>query len=478
MLSPNTLLNKARYRVERLNFGGPKWNVYAAVDQNSGAAVLVIEHASAEPTPVPTHEGLVAIRDSFVTNGRRYDVTEPLQATNPSASVAKTWDDYSVILMALNTISAASSNRCEIGPQTIFATANAGYKLLALESTTAPVEIEAWHVPIERIWQDLDHISQTAIYNAWDTESLAGLERPLDESSDLYSVAATFYHIFAGMTPPSAFERTVVGLDDADPLVAPQALAPDLGEEAGAHIQRCLELRRASRFQSFEEAIMSLPTLSAPAPTPTPTIDEDRDLLDLGRAPQISVPVRTDTVVAKVEVVQTVKYEPQATAEKAPEDVKPEAVLEAMPVSQRPQQTVSDDTLPAFAIEAEPTSRSGMKAVFAGVALAVVGGIGWGAYQFSQSGAIVPPPSGISAQVVGSQPVAVPSPSPVTDGTITATKASTDIPADTTQPETAVKKDDSRSHPQVAAKTADKPAAKPDPKAKKKVTVDDLINDN
>ena len=52
MLSPNTLLNKARYRVERFTIGGPKWNVYAAVDQNSGATVLVVEHSGFEPEPL------------------------------------------------------------------------------------------------------------------------------------------------------------------------------------------------------------------------------------------------------------------------------------------------------------------------------------------------------------------------------------------------------------------------------------------
>ena len=473
MLSPNTLLNKARYRVERFSFGSPKCNVYAAVDQNVGATVLVVEHANAEAAPMPTHEGSVIFQDSFVANGHRYDVTEPLASGQTNPSVAKTWDDLSVILMALNTISAVSGKRCEIGPQTIVATANAGYKILAIESAPAPVEIEAWHVPIERIWHDLDHISQNAIYNAWDESSLAGLERPLDESSDLYSVAATFYHIFAGITPPSAFERTVVGLDDADPLVAPQALEPELGEEAGAHLRRCLELRRERRFQSFEEAIMSLPTLSVP----TPNVEEDRDLLDLGAAPQMPVPVRANAVVAKVEIAQTVKYEPT----EIPENIKADVVIERMPVSHPSQQEVADTTLPTFALETDPRHRPGMKFAFAGVILAVIGGIGWGAYQLAGTGNLGTNPvtaAQIVAPVTRNEPAAIPSPTPADAGTITATKASTEVPVDTTQADASVKPDGSHPRPQVATKTAAKPATTTDPKAKKKVTVDDLINDN
>src|SRR5258708_5760228 len=112
MLSPNTLLNKARYRVESLQFGGPRWNVYAAVDQPSSAAVLVVEHSNAEPVPAVKHEGLVRFADSFVMNGRRYDVTEPVKGERPSMSVAKLWDDFSVILMALNTVASVSNKRC------------------------------------------------------------------------------------------------------------------------------------------------------------------------------------------------------------------------------------------------------------------------------------------------------------------------------------------------------------------------------
>src|SRR6478672_485948 len=122
MLSPNTLLNKARYRVDGLHLGGSLWNVYTATDQTSGAAVLVVEF-SAEPAQFPQHEGLLKISDTFLMNGRRYDVTEPVQLAPRIPSVTKAWDEFSITLMALNAISAVANTRCEICPRTLVATA-------------------------------------------------------------------------------------------------------------------------------------------------------------------------------------------------------------------------------------------------------------------------------------------------------------------------------------------------------------------
>src|SRR4051794_32266174 len=204
MLSPNTLLNKGRYHVDRLHLAGSLWNVYAASDQTSGTKVLVVEHGTFEQVDFPEHQGLVKIADTFEMNGRRYDVTEPVELDPARTSVAKAWDEFSIVLMALNTISAVANRRCEICPQTMITTANGIHKLLPLMSAGGgAVEIEAWDLPIERIWSDLDQVSERAIYNAWGETSVADLERPLDDSSDMYSVAAIFYRVITGTTPQS-----------------------------------------------------------------------------------------------------------------------------------------------------------------------------------------------------------------------------------------------------------------------------------
>lgn len=473
MLSPNTLLNKARYRVERVHLSGPRSSVYIAVDQNASTKVLVVERATAEDIQVPTHEGLLRITDQFVMNGRRYDVTEPVEFDRPKKAIAKTWDDFSVVLMALNSLSAVSNKLNEICPQTVIATANYVYKLLPLESAGALVEIESWHVPMELIWSDLDHISQNAIYNAWDESSIADLERPLDESSDLYSIAAIFYEIFAGITPPSAFERTVVGLDESEPLVAPQALAPELGDEAGAYLLRCLELRRAMRFQSFEEAIMSLPTLSLSAKIEEPAkTEEDVVLLETDPLPQLS-PV-AETVVAKVDAMQTLAYaaDEEIEAEVAPIPLEPRAAAAEM----------EDDELPTFTFEKAQGGRSRTKFVVAGVFVAVAGAVGFGAYQYSRND-IVPTPNAVSAQVtapiVHTEPAAVPSPMPTEEVAITPATTTSENSTETAQPEPIAKADSQHPRPPTAAaKPATKIASASEPKAKKKVTVDDLINDN
>ncbi|MFL6373226.1 MAG: hypothetical protein ACJ73D_01035 [Pyrinomonadaceae bacterium] len=437
-------------------------SVYVAVDQSVDQTVLVVEHPGSEVVPVPAHAGLLKFTHSFVMNGRRYDVTEPVELRSPTKPVAKTWDEFSTILMAMNSLSAGPSMSHEIGPKTLVSTSESVYKLLPVESEASQVEIEAWHIPIERIWHDLDHISQKAIYNAWDEASIADLERPVDEASDLYSLAALFYHIFAEITPPSAFERTVVGLDESDPLVAPQALEPALGDEAGAFLVKCLELRRDRRFGSFEEAIMSLPTLSLPKRE----VDDEDDPLEIEAPARTQQRTTANTILAEVDVLQAVEVAANDIAEPATQPV-----TQTQPTV---QVQTDDDNVPSFAFEKVEKSGVGMKFVLAGVFIAVAGGIGWGLYQFSQTNAVVTPVSAeVAAPIVRTEPVAAPSPGPTED--ITATSASV-----TSDPDTAQAARTDAAHPRQTA--AVKPAAKApstsETKAKKKVTVDDLINDN
>lgn len=472
MLSPNTLLNKARYRVEGLYLGGQQWNVYSAVDQSIGASVLVVEYLSEDATPATEHEGLVKFADRFVMNGRRYAATEPVELRNAVISLSRAWNDFSIVVMALNSICAVANRRFEIGPQTIVAIASGASKFLPIESGANRIEIEAWHVPIEKIWSELDHISQKAIYNSWDESAIADLEQPLDESSDLYSLAAIFYRQLTGTVPSSAFERTVVGLDQNDPLVAPHTLAPQLTGEASSFLLRCLELRREKRFASFEQAIMNLPTIELPK---ADVSAEDHDLLDLGVP--VKPAVATANVVAKVEVVPTVRYETPA-ADPVEESYLLEPVIEEKP---EPRRDIVEEQQPIFAIaESSPKRGLGLKLAIACVVLAAVCGIGWGAYQFSQSAGVAGAPA-VSAQVAApvqrTEPIAVPSPLPNEDPAFSAVKASSDVPVDS-QPNSAKADDAHPKQPAAVAKATPKPASTPDAKAKKKVTVDDLINDN
>jgi hypothetical protein len=452
-----------------MHLPGSLWNVYTAIDQTSAATVLVVQHGTFEQVDFPEHQGLIKIVDTFEMDGRRYDVTEPVDLGPASTEVTKAWDEFSIVLMALNTISAVANKRCEICPQTLIATATGIHKLLPLVAVAGgAVEIEAWDVPIERIWKDLDQVSERAIYNAWGEASIADLERPLDETSDMYSVAALFYRVITGTIPPSAFERTVVSLDGSDPLVAPQALAPEIGDEAGTYLMKCLKLHRAERFTSFEEAIMSLPTLTSPG-SAAPD-EDDHDVLDLG----ISLPAQAvtvgETVAAKVEVVQTAEFEAEAIDE-----------VEASPTRHIPKDTIleipQEIEAPIFTLETTEKRGSGMKFAIAGVLMAVVGGIGWGAYQYSRSDVVVQPSAvsaEITAPVIRNEPAA---PSAVAnDGsTVPPANVSSEVLADPAQADTSAKGDATRQRSQIAAKSTTKTASTT---PKKKVTVDDLINDN
>ena len=469
MLSPNTLLNKARYRVDGLHLGGATWNVYAALDQTEGASVLVVEHQT-EPMAFPEHEGLLKTADSFLMNGRRYDVTEPVDpGPAKEAVVGRTWDEFSVVLMALNTIAAAGRNRCVICPKTLVK-ASGGRKLLAVERAHTPADMDAWHIPIEGIWGDLDHISQRAIYTAWDEKSIADLDLPLNEASDIFSVAALFYYAITGTTPPSAFERTVVGMDATDPLVAPQGLRPDLGDEGGSHLLRCLELLRLQRFQTFEDAIMNLPTLTFTSPPAA--IEEEVYVLDLSHVVD-EAPVHAPVPV--IDVVGTVP-DPQISS------IADVSSVASPPLSFEPSTVVvKEHEPPIFSHEAAAKGRSGMKFAIAGLIVAIAGGIGWGTYQFAGSSTVVPP-SSVSAQVaapvIHNEPAPAPTQIPNSETSVVPASTTSEIPAEPVQADAPARADAPHQRPQRAAKTAAKAPAAPDNKPKKKVTVDDLINDN
>ncbi|MBV9241189.1 MAG: hypothetical protein JO314_04190, partial [Acidobacteria bacterium] len=335
-------------------------------------------------------------------------------------------------------------------------------------------------------------------YNEWDEASIAALERPLDEASDMYSLAAVFYRIFTQNVPPSAFERTVVSLDGEDPLALRDTAIAEIGEDACRHLKRCLELPREKRFRSFEEAVMNLPTVSFSGPAaekrPIEAALDDHDPLELGfptrKLPTVAVPVVINTDVALIlenesesETEVAAKVDARQTVE-APVEVVPEVVPHIEPVAEaltsfipetNGHQRVQEEEQ-IFTLEAPQQRGSGFKVAMAAGVLVVVGGIGWGAYQYSGSGASSSP---VSAQVttpapVVKEPVAAPSPTPNADSPGVVVPASAEVPADRSPADISPKA------PRLVAtaKATPKPTSTPAPKPKKKVTVDDLINDN
>jgi|GEM_PF-2971856 len=498
MLSPNTLLNKGRYRVDAFIRSTAEWTIYSTVDQVSSESVITIEYPAGARSSIRTaHDGLMRTVDSFPMNGRYVEVTEPVAAVTVGQPLRSVWDRFAVILMALNSLSAAGNAPVEISPETLTRAKDGRLKVLPLSASTGPFDLENWYIPLEVLWRDLDHISQKAIYNSWDVTAVDALEHSADESSAIYSLAALFYREITGNAPIGAFERTVVELDGSDPLKKPAVLVPELGSEASDFLLRCMSLRRKERFSSFEEAVMNFPSLME---LPLVTEEDINDLLEVmpSSKPAPAVPRSTSpaseplaSVVNTLETAaisdETFSEETKIKSSPAATELPAQAAEPSLPAelpSPVPMMAASravEDDGPIFSA-AGPNRKSsgGVKLAIAAVAIAIVGGGGWGIYQYSASTtSIATPAVPVAASMAPAAPVSSAETAPTPSGPSTQTAATTvtDITETPSQSETT-----SDVAPRASGRPAVKPtaAAKPTPAqtAKKKVTVDDLINDN
>ena len=279
MLSSNPLLKNGRYKLEHLISAGPTAHLYKAFDNLAKQPIVILKSeidvsSSVDPGIVGRslvnlhHDGLVRIADHFQEGSSSYTATEPLagNASPNPRSADKIFQRLGVILRAISTLRSEfpSIGGMELSPQTFFATAENKLKLLSTypaKVVRLPDPLSSPYLPLEKIWNELDHINQKAIYRTYDESSLAVLESPADERSDLYSLGAVFYRLLTGVEPLSAFERSIDMLDTrADPLNSPQKLNPEISAENSAFIMRLLELRRERRFGSTKGAIASLPS--------------------------------------------------------------------------------------------------------------------------------------------------------------------------------------------------------------------------
>jgi len=84
-------------------------------------------------------------------------------------------------------------------------------------------------------------------------------DRATDARSDLYSLAASLYHLAAGTAPSSATERLIaLNRGDPDPVVPLHALDATIEETFSNVISRALELRPDRRFGSAAEMLQAL----------------------------------------------------------------------------------------------------------------------------------------------------------------------------------------------------------------------------
>jgi len=107
--------------------------------------------------------------------------------------------------------------------------------------------------PLEQLWGGLDPASQKVVSNSYDDRSRRILMQPLDARSDIYSVGATLYHVLTRTLPKDALERSIDILDgNSDPLISPADLDSSIPEEVSEVVMKAMELRREHRYDSAQ----------------------------------------------------------------------------------------------------------------------------------------------------------------------------------------------------------------------------------
>ncbi|MFZ1700254.1 MAG: hypothetical protein WBO10_08040 [Pyrinomonadaceae bacterium] len=287
MLPPTTLLKNGRYRIDHLITSGISAKLYRAYDTSVRRPVAILEFDSSDGLDLEDegrslvhlqHDGLIRIDDDFQEGALSYCATEPLfegvgmaiSAAPPDHDSADLlFERLGSILLALSDLRSEFSTiqHVPIAPEMLLTAADGRLKLLfgsSAEAVAWPNRSYSPYLPLEGVWDTLDHINQKAIYTTYDEESLATLEEPPDARSDLYSLGAVFYRLMTGVDPMSAFERSIEMVDTGkDPLQSVSKLNLAVRAENNEFLVRMMELRRERRFGSIEDAIFSLPSIPA-----------------------------------------------------------------------------------------------------------------------------------------------------------------------------------------------------------------------
>lgn len=508
MLSINSILRQGRYRiVEHFGSAAPH-NFYDAYDNLLGNKVVIHETVLAHSKVVTSternsantafaeriqtlkdirHDGIVRVRDGFTEIDRQYLVTEPVEA-RPSRQefLMQPVETISRLLLALEFIdkSIGISSIDDLTPAQIRRTADGNNRLLyfgtdAKKNVTSADDRKSMPFkPLECIWNGLDLASQKAISNGYDESALETLESDPDVRTAIYGLGASVYQILTDAVPADALERSIEILDGKpDPIVAPSSIDPLICPELSAFVLKCLMIRREDRFQTATEARIALVTVPAskvPVDLSNSIELDDMDLLE----------IPFEEPAAYSAVPQATQASVPATFELSTDEdfLISEPEIEVVPA--KPALPVSEPQKIFSSVDDAPQSGAGSlrfgALAFAG--LLVVGVVGWGIFSFATAEGRISDADVNQGAVVLKQPAPTASPAPVVEPTVTTEPVrSTFVPETSNGPVQSPDSPTARpaiADSKVAKRTETKTVQKPTVTPKKKVTVDDLINDN
>jgi serine/threonine protein kinase len=374
-------------------------------------------------------------------------------------------------------------------------------------------------LPLELIWERLDSASQKVILNSFDEKSEEILKQPADARTDIYALGATIYYLLTARLPVDALERSIDLLEDKpDPLVPPARLNPKISPEISDAVMKALAIRRENRFDSA--AIMRQVWRTAFLRTKEREAEEAKNksaasVVKIGEQDILEIeaePIPQVDLIKRLQEAEARRREAERRAAEAEkklqekeakniENTELSAIFKETPkpAAPTPKTVPAESVKTAPAVEnfstengvlfAETPKQSGSwKIAVATGALLVFGGAAFGVWSFMKAPGIAPNQA-VTNQLNTSSETPNPAPpeetAPTPNVQPTAEIADTAIetaPGETASP-TAVSAPAGRNRSGVApvAPKAQKPVAptaKPATPEKKKLTVDDLINDN
>jgi serine/threonine protein kinase len=190
------------------------------------------------------HPNIVSVRDYFEANTTAYMVMNYLEGAtlgyflehrNSALSCNETLAIINPVLDALRTVHEAGLLHRDVSPDNIMITSSKRVLLLDFGAARHAIgeKGKKFSVIVKPGYAPEEQYRSNGIQGPW---------------TDIYAVAATFYHAATGIMPPESLNRLV-----EDTLIPPSRLKVDMSHAVESALMKALSVAAASRYQTVVE---------------------------------------------------------------------------------------------------------------------------------------------------------------------------------------------------------------------------------